>query len=80
MTWVCDPRYETNFFLLRKEVVKQEVLKVLTIALLSCCFEGAVGAFHGAAHLVDAREEFDYITVHLIFRVLKCSKILNICL
>lgn len=36
-------------------------------------------AFRGAAHLGDAKEEFDYITVHLIFRVLKCSKILNIC-
>lgn len=79
MTWVCDPRYETNFFLLRKEVVKRDVLKVLTITLLcsSFCFEGAVGAFRGTAHLVDAKEEFDYITVHLIFRVLK---ILNICL
>lgn len=77
MTWVCDPRYETNFFL-RKRGGQAGGFKDLDHCLLcsSFCFEGAVGA----AHLVSAKEEFEYITLHLIFRELKCSKILNICL
>lgn len=58
--------------------MEQEVSVVLTIALLCSSFYFAVVTFHGAAHLIDAKKVFDYIIAHLIFGVLKCSKILNV--
>lgn len=50
------------FSFLRREVVEQELSKVLPTALLcgSFCFEWSGGAFHGAVYLVDAKNIFDY--------------------